>query len=163
MPDTPEPDLRSRITSLLLGGIYLAFVTVMYQQLSGLSALAAAASVLIASVAIVVVIALFCAKWVSRPAGQRRVRLGTLFLLFIPASIYLALLSQVFQVLPQEMALTRWIVVPFFIVFVLLTTSVLLYFGEAVVWLFLKAYRVRLKKRHAERFAEKCKNGIGRR
>jgi Na+/phosphate symporter len=151
MPDNPAPDLRSRINSLVLGGVYLALVTAMYQQLSGLSAFAAAASVLIGSAAIIAVIAVFCAKWVSRPARQRRVKLGTLFLLFIPASIYLALLSQIFQVLPKEMVLPRWIVVSYFVLFVALTTVVLLYFGEAVVWLLLRAHRAITEARRADK------------
>jgi hypothetical protein len=152
MSTSSEVTVRGRFLSLAFGALYLAIITQLYRELSGLPLAIAVLMVLAAAAAMIGVIAVFCAKWVRHPDDMRRMKLSTLFLPFIPISIYLALYRQLFALIPGDVIRDAphvwWMLHIYFLAFVVLTTVVLLWFGEAIVWLAL-AIRRRLHMRHS--------------
>jgi hypothetical protein len=144
MENRSEITLRSRLLSLVGGTLYLAIVTRLYQMLTNLSLPIAALLVLCAAAAITSVIAIFCTKWVSQQGAMRQMSLSTLFLPFIPISIYLALYSQILNIirgLEFRNAPFAWLLHIYYLAFVALSTIVLLWLGEAVVWMAMVIHR----------------------
>ena len=142
MQNNAELTVGIRLFSLICGVLYLSIITLVYGQLTGFSLWLSALVVLLGAAAIIASLALFCAKWVSQKENENwQVSLSTLLLLFIPFSIYLAWHSQMLQairkVVPRDDGFPWWLIHVYFIFFVVLTTIVLIRFGEALMWLVL--------------------------
>jgi hypothetical protein len=93
---------------------------------------------------IIAVIAVFCVKLVNRRDASWRVQLSTLFLPFIPLAIYLSLFCRVLELVQRESGekwrAEFWPLIPLFVIFVVITTAILLVFGEAVVGVRCKSF-----------------------
>ena len=139
MQDNSDVTLGTRILSLFCGAFYFAIVIRIYGHLTGTSLAFAAVTVLLATAVMIAALAICCAKWVSHEDGNRRMKLSTLFLLFVPVSIYLALYSQLLQAIrnavPRDAEFPWWLIHIYFALFVIFTTMVLIRFGEALMWL----------------------------
>lgn len=152
MQNTSKVTARSRVFSLFVGLAYLAILARLYGQLTGWSPALATFAVVLAATTNIAVIALFCAKWVTQEEVNRGVRLSTLFLLYIPISIYLALYSQLLQAIrtdAPDVDVAWWIILLPFSLFAAFTTILLLWFGEAVVWLLVCCRRAWVNQRRS--------------
>lgn len=164
MHDSSELTVRNRVFSLLCGTVYLAILIPLYAQLTGWPLAVSAVAVVLATAVIIAVIAIFCVKWVTQKSDSRQVKLSTLFLPFIPISIYLALFSQLLQAIRNDatdgLPVGAWIISLPFVVFVVLTTIVLMRFGEALVWLLLRSYRLWMNQRRTKQTRIECESEI---
>jgi hypothetical protein len=146
MQDTSGLTVWSRLLWLLGGTVYLTILVALYSRLTGWPIVLAAVAILLVAATIIVVIAIFCAKWVRHDGRRGQTKLSTLFLPFIPISIYLALYSQLLKAIrkeaPGDMAIGPWITILPFAVFVAFTTIVLLGYGEALAWLLIHIRRL---------------------
>jgi orotate phosphoribosyltransferase len=132
--------LQNRLVAILLGTAYLVLLSGIYSDATGRSFLVAALCIFSGALAIMGSLGYFCMKF-ARHQGQRRVRLATLFVLFIPVAVYSAAIHWLSRGIGGiGLSGTGWLfAAPRFVVGIIFTTVVLLMYAEALAWLALKA------------------------
>jgi hypothetical protein len=92
---------------------------------------------------IMVVLAVFGVRAFRHRGSTLQFALSTMFLVLIPVSIYFAALRWLYQHLPLEkIHVTGWLILSVVsVTFMLVSTAVLLWFAEALVWLALLVMR----------------------
>lgn len=139
----PFPSLQSRLLGLLIGSLYLWLLGILFSQLTATPLWLAMPVVFACAAVVIAVLANFCVKFVKREEGDRRLSLASLLLLFIPATIYLTGVRLFLNAIAEEPL--SWALLIFVIALVvlalLLTTAILLWMGEACVWLILALLR----------------------
>jgi orotate phosphoribosyltransferase len=133
MPDAHDrwPNVPLRILVLVVGTLVLYEFATLFASIHHVSVLAAGVWVVAGAVAIVASLAMFCERIFFRSV-DRRVRLSTLFLLFIPFAVYLTAIRSIVKLAgtPNTVELWIWSVILTLFALVILT-ALLLYYGEA--------------------------------
>jgi hypothetical protein len=147
-----ELSVGRRLFALLVGQLYLLTVSVLFSSVTKVPFVIVLLITLLSAAVIMAVLAIFGVRALNHRGSAVQFTLSTVFLVLIPLSIYLAALRWLIQGLPIErMDGTAWLVVSVVsIVFMLLSTAILLWFAEALVWvalLFLRGFsRLRARR-----------------
>jgi len=133
----PTPTVFSRMMALFVGSLYLAYLTAVGWALTGVSPWLMSLLVLAGAIAIMAVLVAFGIKADRHRGPVRRFGLATIFLIIVPLSIYLAVIRWVLDEAPSEQfTVDQWIMVLIFsAAFMLLSTVLLLWMAEALMWL----------------------------
>jgi hypothetical protein len=139
------PNNGSRIFWLLFGAGYLGLNCWLISATTGLPLYLSAIAVCAGAAVVTISIGLFCAKLIERSRRRDRIRLSTLFLAFVPISVYMAAMHWIVRGVEAISGDGNpWpAIVVIGIVFFLVTTVTLLCMGEAIAWLLLGAMRAR--------------------
>ncbi|MBC8870940.1 MAG: hypothetical protein H8E44_16065 [Planctomycetes bacterium] len=148
--DTQPPGIRSRLLALLVGPWYLLVITAVFTNATRSPPLQTFVAVFAGSVAIMVVLGVFGVK-ADRHTGRRlRFNLSSIMLFIVPLSIYLAAIRHVLRALPtRELYVLSWLkVAGVSLIFMILSTAILLWFAEALMWFVLSLLRLFSSSRH---------------
>jgi hypothetical protein len=139
------PTVFSRLIALAIGPSYLMYVAYVGWSVTRMSPWLVLALVLAGAGAIMAVLVVFGIKAFRHRGPARRFQLSTFLLIVLPLSIYLAAIRCVFhEVGSGENNVEHWgAVVIFSLVFIVVSTSILLWFAEALMWLAVLALKRR--------------------
>lgn len=141
------PSTTSRILALGLCPLYLFVVATGFSSATEASLAVTLPAVLAGAAAITSVLVAFGVKAYRHNSRKLRFNLGTVLLFVVPVCIYLTAFQQILRAIPlpdRELPLL-FALAAFGVVFAGLTTIMLLYFAEAVLWLALGILRWRLR------------------
>jgi hypothetical protein len=138
-----RPNVRGRLTALLVGPVYLLLLSSVFSSVTQTPYAVTLGLTLLGASVIMVVLAIFGVKVFRHPGSLVQFTLSTVLLILIPLSIYLAALRWLFQDLPiGKIHVTGWLLVTATaMVFIAVSTAVLIWFAEAIVWLALIVLR----------------------
>jgi hypothetical protein len=134
------PGAPSRITALVFGGFYVYFVAAILSQATRAPLVVSLFFVSLGSAVIMAVMVVFGVKAYKQDGRVRQFQLSSLFLLIIPIAIYSTAIRTVFETAPPTAAATLgplgWtIAIVFSVLFVVLSTVILLWLADALMWL----------------------------
>ncbi len=154
--------LFQRIVSLIGGPAYLGLLSVVFSYLTN-APIGVTAVVVVGCAAIVLVsIGLLCVRFAGRTEKDRRFRLATVLLLFVPFAVYLGATRYFLLAIEgQELKPAMWIMLAVWcLLFMAITTVALLFFGEALVWLATSVRQTVIGRRSNEHYGridrERC-------
>ena len=132
----PTPTVFSRVMAVLVGSLYLAYLTALGWTVSELPLWTMALLVAAGAIAIMAVLVVFGMKAYVHRGPARRFGLATIFLVMLPLSIYLAAIRWMLDKAQlDELSGEQWIIVLIFsAAFMLLSTVILLWMAEALMW-----------------------------
>jgi len=148
-----SPSLRSRLLALVVGPVYLLIVAQALSAVTQTSYAVTVALTAVGSLAIMTVLVVFGVKAYRYKHSTIRFTLSSAFLISIPLSLYLGTLRWVFRALlthDVEPNFLLWIS-PFAVLFMVVTTAILLCLAEAIIWLALAVLRPRPGRRRVNR------------
>jgi orotate phosphoribosyltransferase len=137
--------VRSRVMAIVLGSVYLLFVAGMFEGLSGITYPTAVAAVFVGAAVIMASLAALAVRY-SRSRGERRLSLSTVLLLFVPVAVYLTAFRWIYRELatpPSPVGAAWWFIGALLLALAVMTTVVLLWYAEAIVWFALRFVRWR--------------------
>ncbi len=151
--NTPPPGIRSRLIALLIGPWYLYVVAVAFAFATDTPRLQSLLLVLAGAVAIMAVLVVFGLKAFRHSERRIKFNLSTILLFIVPLSIYLAAIRHVLRAVPtDEMRVLNWILLSgFSLLFMILSTAILIWLAEALMWLALILLRLYASSRHDRR------------
>ena len=131
------PSMRSRLFALIVGPGYLFFHACLLGSATQTSIAIALALTLLAALTVMAVLAALGAKAYEYKQSAVRFTLSTAFLVSVPLCIYLAAVRCVLQSIPaSQLDWLAWpLIAGFATIWMCLTTVVLLWLAEAIVWL----------------------------
>jgi hypothetical protein len=142
---------RSRIVALVFGPLYLLQLAAVSWSITRTSPWLNLLLILAGATLIMAVLVVFGIKAYDHRGPTRRFGLATIFLVMVPLSIYLAWFRWLMSHLPDErFTIAAGIAASVvFVLMVILTTVVLLWLAEALMWLsVLLLYYFRQKQRY---------------
>lgn len=156
--DHRGPSTRRRVIALAFGATYLTIFAFVFAQVTTMSLLVTGPMVVAGASAIVAVLAVLAGRLARQEQGKRRFGLSSVFLSFVPLSIYLAALRVLFgSVTDEGLPLVAWFVLSVFaVVLVALTTVVLVRMAEAGMWFILQMQRRNSEQGKLQRRRDDC-------
>ena len=153
-PQPKPPSTAARLLALICGPALFVYVAAVLSLTTGKSFAQLAPWVLIAGLAITVVLALLAVRLVHSGGETRRFSLSTFFLIAIPLGIQLAGARAFWIPILRRESGEAWersatvaVLIGLTLLWLFLSTVVLLCFAEAVAWLALKYQRKRATPR----------------
>jgi len=137
MHDRDKPSATQRTLALMGGPFYLFLLTAVFQHATRASLALTAAVVVGCAILVLVSIGLLCVRFARRRESGSQFGMATALLLFIPFSVYLGAIRCLMMTIETErVGPIMWVPFGVFcLMFMVLTTMILLHFGEALVWL----------------------------
>ena len=151
--DTQSPGIRSRLLALLVGPWYLLVITAVFTNATRSPPLPTFLAVSAGAVAIMVILGVFGVKADRHTGRWTRFNLSSIMLFIVPFSIYLAGIRHVLRALPtREFHVPGWFAVAgISLLFMILSTAILLWLAEALMWFALSLLRLFLSSRRDRR------------
>ena len=142
MDTRPVTTTVSRLLALLLAPLYLLLVSAMFSELTKTPLVVTLPIIICGASTIMVVLAIFAVKAHLHTGPARQFRLSSVFLATIPLAIYLAAVRWVIQSaidqdpsLRNEAGMLLWLIVSApAACFITVSTAILIWFTEAIVW-----------------------------
>ena len=139
----PPTSVRGRVAALLVGVLYISVIAGGFSDATKTPYARSLLLVCIASWVIMVVMVVFSVKAYKQQGPVRQFRLSSLFLLMIPVAIYSAALRPTLANMPAGVPVAGWVIaIVACLVFVLISTIVLLWLADALMWLAVLAVRI---------------------
>ncbi len=134
------PATKSRLSALVIGPLYLLMISGVLSGLTKTPLFFTLPVVLAGAVAIMAVLTMYGVRMAQTAPDSRRFGLWPLLLIFVPLSLYLGALRWLLRrVATAQLDLGEWLFVGVMSAAgMILTTAVLLWFAEALVWLAVK-------------------------
>lgn len=128
---------RSRLLALLIAPFYVVLVAAGFCGATDSPFWLTLVAVIAGGGVIMVTLCVFGVKAYRHAGPMHRFGLSTMFVVIIPLSVYLAGLRWAFMGLPTDrMSPVGWLTAALFCaIFIVISTAVLLWFTEAVLWL----------------------------
>jgi hypothetical protein len=139
VPSPFAPRFRQRAISLIVGPAYLGLLTALFSHITGTPVAVTAGVVAGCTLVVLAAIGVLCVRLVGRAGPERQFGMATALLLFIPFAVYLGGIRCVLlaiQKSAEDLDPVLWfLLAAYSLMFMIVTTVVLLFFGEALIWL----------------------------
>jgi len=140
---TEPPSVRSRIVALLAGTWYVFIMADILSQTTGTPPTRSLLLVSIAAAVIMAVMVVFGVKAYKQQGPVRQFQLSSLFLLIIPIAIYSTAIRSVVATVPSSFSALGWLIVGVYsVLFVVMSTAMLLWLADALMWLTVLIVRI---------------------
>lgn len=141
-----SPRFWQRSISLIAGPAYLALLAVLFSSVTEASIAVTAGVVFGCGLVVVAAIGALCVRLARRTGTERQFSMATALLLFVPFAVYLGAIRCVVSAIQQsgeDVEPFLWVLFgAYCLMFMVITTVVLLLFAEASVWLAISLFRL---------------------
>lgn len=150
-PNTRDHWTVQRLLGLFVGFWYLYGMVRILAVVTHVSVVLAVPVVCVAAGIIMAVMVVFGVKAYRQEGPVRQFRLSSLFLLVIPLSIYFAAIRLLIGTVPPEIGLIAWSAIGLAsLFFIIISTVVLLWLAETLMWLAVLLIRTVNRLRHID-------------
>jgi hypothetical protein len=134
--EVSPPSVRSRLLALWIGIWYVVGVAAVLVQITGMPRTVSFLLVSLGAAVIMAVMVAFGVKAYKQKGPVRQFQLSSLFLLIIPIAIYSTAIRFVVDALPANAGPVVWLMVTLSAsFFVVLSTAILLWLADALMWI----------------------------